>query len=283
LKTKNSTTVAGEFAASAQGVYTLLVQNGPSGPQSNTLSFSVLASSRPVIFDGGVTSTATFQGPLARGAVASLFGRELSEGVAAADRTPLPRRLAGVSVEVNGVDAPLWYVSPQQINFQVPFESPLAGPVFIAVVRDGVRSEPSKIVLQAYAPGIFTFQAEDGARIPIVTHAGGALVTSDNPARTGDYIVIWGTGVGDLAAEPRTGEVSPADPPAEAKAPPVIAIGGVVAEVDFAGLTPGAVGLVQFNVRVPELPQERTSADMVIRFGDVSSLPVKLSIGGKGH
>jgi uncharacterized protein (TIGR03437 family) len=87
-----------------------------------------------------------------------------TDGTASATQIPLPTVLGGVGVNVGGVDAPLFYVSPSQINFQVPFEIPLHGITSIVVTRNGNTSPPISGSLAEYAPGIFTYARREPQR-----------------------------------------------------------------------------------------------------------------------
>lgn len=278
LTTKTSSTLAGPLTLDS-GTYAVLVQNGD-GSQSNSL-FLAVGAVPPAISQGGVVSAASFQQPLSRGSVACLFGTDLASEPATADQVPLPRTLGGVRIQVGGMDAPLWFVSAKQINFQVPFESPLSGPVTVVVIRDGVSSLPFSVALQPYAPGIFMYERTPGVLDPIITHTDGALVTPENPAAPGSSIVAWGTGIGDLSPIPSTGALTPALPTAGAKVLPVITIMGVPAEAQFAGLTGGSIGLAQFNIRVPDALPTASTGELVIQFGNAASRSVMLALGQK--
>ena len=104
-------------------------------------------------------------GRLVPGGIASLFGENLAAAPLQAGALPLPTKLGGTTVTVNGIAAPLFYVSPSQINFQVPAS--------IAVPSYGAYSQASIIVttpagssaaatadVYVYNPGIFTQNAQ---------------------------------------------------------------------------------------------------------------------------
>src|SRR5690242_7236841 len=112
-------------------------------------------SGAPQISAGGIVNAASFQAPLTRGELASIFGQNLASASADAASLPLPTNLGGVQVTVGGVTAPLHVVRTGQINFQVPFEVPLTGPVQVVVTRDGVPSAPQTVQIAEYAPGVY--------------------------------------------------------------------------------------------------------------------------------
>jgi len=245
------------------------------------VTFAVTAAQgNPSISSGGIVSAAGSSPGIARGSVASLFGTSLADGPSQATTTPLPRTLGKTQVAVNGVSAPLWYADSNQINFQVPFESPLQGQASVVVTRSGVASSPMNVTLTPYAPSVFTYQRASGVFDPIIVHsADNQLVTPTNPAVPGEYLVVYGTGIGDLTVLPATDAPSPTGPPATAKVTPTATIGGVNAPVAFAGLTPGGIGLAQFNIQVPTGLPSGSSLPLVINFNGAVSQPVNLAIG----
>jgi uncharacterized protein (TIGR03437 family) len=238
------------------------------------------AQGNPSISSGGIVSAAGSSPGIARGSVASLYGTSLADGPSPATSAPLPRTLGNTQVAVNGVSAPLWYADSSQINFQVPFESPLQGQASVVVTHSGVASSPMNVTLTPYAPSVFTYQRSPGVFDPIIVHAtDNQLVTPADPAVAGEYVVVYGTGIGDLTVVPATDAPSPTSPPATAKVTPTATIGGVNATVGFAGLTPGGIGLAQFNIQLPSSLPSGSSLPLVINFNGVMSQPVNLAIG----
>jgi uncharacterized protein (TIGR03437 family) len=231
----------------------------------------------PTVASGGVVNAASFDPLLSRGAVATVFGAELAGATGGAESVPLPRTLFGTRVIVAGMDAPLFYTSPTQINFQVPFETAL-GSAEVRVVRDGIISAAATVNIADYAPGVFTYARTATSRDAVVVYADNALVTPSRPASPGDVLIIYATGIGLLSSLPATGDRSPLSLLISAKTPPVITLGGKPVEVVFAGLTPGSIGLAQFNVRLPaDLPQG-PYLPLIVKFGDVASPPVQLPV-----
>ena len=210
---------------------------------------AVPAPSGPVISQGGIVDAASFSGTLTRGAIASLFGQNLASELAEATATPLPADLGGVQVLVEGVPAPLFFASPAQINFQMPFEAPLGGAVQVAVRSAGGDSPQASVALAPYAPGVF---ANPATGEPIITRADGSLIDAASPASPGDILIVYLTGIGDLTATPVTGDLASADPLSAATDAPAVTAAGAPAQVFFAGLTPGFVGLGQLNIQLPE-------------------------------
>jgi uncharacterized protein (TIGR03437 family) len=114
---------------------------------------------------------------------------------------------------------------------------------------------------------------------PIVTRADGSLITTANPARAGDVLIVFATGVGELSSPPLTGAASLASPLASAPVLPSVTVGGSAAQVFFVGLTPGFVGLAQINIQLAEQLPAGAALDLVINFGGAQSPMVLLPVG----
>ncbi len=127
---------------------------------------------------------------ISAGEIVTLTGAELASDGQSALGAPLPIMLSDTAVTVGGVPAPLYYVSPAQINFQVPGSVPV-GAADLTVNRKGTITTRSTRVI-AERPGIFFVNG-----VPAITHASDfSLVTQQNPARPGEYLAIFGTGLG---------------------------------------------------------------------------------------
>lgn len=196
----------------------------------------------------GVANAADFTTTIAPGSLASIFGSGLSTTTASPSSVPLPSSLAGVSVFVNGRPAPLTYVSPTQINFQVPLATP-PGTGIVTVALSGQSSPPSNVTVAATAPAILQYRANRG----VIVNPDGGVNGPDSPVAGGSVVVVYLTGIG--ATIPPVADGSPAGS-APLSVPPgswTAQIGGANAPVRFIGLTPGYVGLAQANIEVPSL------------------------------
>ena len=205
---------------------------------------------------GPVVNAASFQSNvLVPGSIVSLFGTDFATGTASAVGLPLPDTLAGTRVQVNGSLAPLFYVSPTQINFQVPWR--VAGGTLGAISLDFSDQSIATVPIVSASPGIFTVEHNgegQGAVLIAGTGSYAAPVGEASrgfPVARGGYIEIYATGLGAVDNEPRDGSLASSDPLSRTIATPSVTIGGVPAEVTFSGLAPGQVGLYQVNARVP--------------------------------
>jgi len=160
----------------------------------------------------------------------------------------LPTLLSGVTLSVGSRSAPLLYVSSSQINFQVPYEvSP--GTVDVTVTTPGGTAKTTATVT-AVAPAIFTY----GNNWAVVQNQDYTLNAAANPARVGSYITLYGTGGGAVAPPVATANAAPVSTTSQTIAKISASINGVAAQVSFAGLTGGAVGLLQVTIQIPAVP-----------------------------
>jgi uncharacterized protein (TIGR03437 family) len=197
-----------------------------------------------------VTSAASYSAnAVAPGGIVALWGNNLASGtVTAPNSFPLPMSLGGTSVTFNGILAPLFFVSPGQVNAQVPFE--LAPGAAVAEVASATGITTIPVTIQALGPGIFTMNRQgtgDGAILDAQTFR---QITPASPALPGEWIQIYGTGLGAVQQAVTTGDVPPTPPPQTTTKVDVL-IDGVPLAADWAGLAPGWVGLYAVNVQLP--------------------------------
>ncbi len=129
-----------------------------------------------------------------------------------------------------------------------------------------------------YAPGVFTYARNALTLDPVIVHSDNQLVTPDNPAVASEVLVIYGTGVGSFDHPPPTGAGALLSPLARSLVTPTVTIGGSFAHVQFAGLTPGFVGLLQINIQLPDSLPIASSLPLVVAFGTSMAPPVNLSL-----
>lgn len=257
----------------------VLTTNDPLQPEVEIplTGTGIEASTLPKVSAGGVVDAAQFQAVVARGGISSIFGTNLAGDVAIAADLPLPTELAGARVRVDGWEAPLFFVSPNQINFQVPFETNSPGEVDVVVTRNGEESPPEPASMAEFAPVVF-INPNTGEPI-IQRHPDGALITAANPAKPGDVLIIFVTGIGGVSNLPATGAAAAASPLAQARLTPVVTVGGEGAQVFFAGLAPFFVGLGQVNIQLPEsLLTTGGTMPLVIDFEGSRNPPVNLPV-----
>ncbi|MBI1356906.1 MAG: hypothetical protein GC160_21410 [Acidobacteria bacterium] len=257
-------TEAGQKLAVEPGEYFVNVAGAYAYQGAQLMALFETGQGAPKISRFGVTNGASFGYFAAPGTIATLFGTNLADETGAATETPLPRAINGVEVLVDGEPAPLYFVSAGQINFQVPVEvAPFTAPT-VMVRRNGEISPFEDVLVLDNAPEIFRYERVAGSLEPVVVHADGALVTPENPAKAAETLVVYGTGLGQLENPPATGEPAAVSPLSTLLGTALAALGEQEITVLFAGLTPGFVGLAQFNVTLPEtLPAEESSLPLL--------------------
>jgi len=224
------------------------------------------SANRPVIrSSGGVISAASFGAgsTIAPGSWIEIYGTNLSTASRSwkdADFTGAraPVELEGVRVTIAGRNAYVAYVSPNQINAQVP-DGIGTGPVdVVASTATNGSSDPVKVTAAAAAPGLLAPPSFliGGTQYAVAIHSDGAFVGAADliagaafrPAKAGDVLVLYGVGFGETNPKVAPGNVVAS---AASVSGVDIAFGTSPAQVLFAGLAPGAIGLYQFNVVVP--------------------------------
>jgi uncharacterized protein (TIGR03437 family) len=134
----------------------------------------------------------------------------------------------------------LTFASPSQINAALPLDA--LGPATLRVTNAGGFAE-TQVNVTDTAPAIFA---------SAITHVNGALVSAAAPVTPGETLVIYMTGLGQVNGILAAGQAAPASPLLRVLAPVVVQIGTTQITPDFAGLTPGFVGVYQVNVVVPQ-------------------------------
>lgn len=218
----------------------------PGGGTSNALTFTI----SPLVNPGGIVGGASFAAgaAVAPGSFISIFGSGLATAASSASSTPLPTTLLTTSVRINATQIPLYYVSPNQINAQVPFET-LAGPATLSVTVNGVLSPAVFLPVASTAPGIFLY----GTNRAVAVNPDGSINASNNPAKPGDVVVVYMTGQGAVSNPPPDGAPALGSPLSQTVATTTATIGGTNGEVIFSGLAPGFVGLLQVNIQIPNV------------------------------
>ena len=184
---------------------------------------------------------------LGPGNIVQIYGTGLASQTASPTALPLPTTLNGTTVLIGGVRAPLFYVSSGQINAQIPFEL-LAGNQYQLIVNaNGALTTPQVLQLNAGTPAILNFSS--GA--VVAQHLDGSLILDSSPAKPGEFVVIYSSGLGATDVPVASGSASPASPLARVADPPVLTLNGTPITVLFSGLTPGLVGLYQVNFQLP--------------------------------
>ena len=249
------------------------------GGASNSMLFTV--GPAPQTSSNAFVSAANPTGgsALSPGSIGSLYGVNLAGQVVLADLLPpLPQTLGGASMTIAGSLAPLFFVSPGQINFQVPFFGGVNGPVQVPLtIQQGTLSTTVNVTLTQYSPAFFTTdQGGTGQASAVIAGtstiaAPNGAFTNSRPAHTGEYVSFFGTGLGSVNPYVYAGEPAPTVNLAMTIATPVVTIGGLPALVQFSGLAPGYVGLYQINAQVPCAAPTGPAIPVALTIGGIAS------------
>ncbi len=167
---------------------------------------------------------------------------------------PLPTTLSDLQVLVNDSPAPLFFVSPGQINFQVPSTISNSGTIEVQVVRPSKDQilGASTVNVELSSPGLFTNDGTGGGQVAALNQDN-SRNSSSNPAVKNTVVQIFGTGPGYVPNSPADGTLVSGLYPTESKPQVWMESSYVSADnVEFSGLAPGLVGVWQINVRIPE-------------------------------
>lgn len=199
-----------------------------------------------------VVNAANFQpGDLAPGGIFTIFGIGLA------------RSGAETTVEIGGLPAAVLFASAFQVNAQVP---PTLSPgTYPLLVRSPYSTAEATVEVREVAPAIFSL----GAGRYAVTNSDGSLNGPTNPARRGSALVLYGTGFGAVRQQ---GTLRVAERPVTAT------LGGSSAQVAFAGLTPGFIGLYQVNVTLASAMPPGLFLSLELAQGGVALPPITVAV-----
>jgi len=200
-----------------------------------------------------VANGASFTSIISPGTIVSIFGSDFGDS------------LANATVTIGGLNAPVLFVSNTRINVQFPFNLPV-GSAPLQVEIQGKSSATANVTISAYAPAAFTTDGSGTSR-GIFTNARG-LVTPIAAAAPGETVTAYMVGLGATNPEVPAGTVTPASPSPASVTAPKVAIGGVSAAVQFAGLYPGMTGVYQVDFVIPQVSP--SDYDVVVSIGGIS-------------
>ncbi len=249
----------------------------------NVLPAPADAAPQPTGIANAASAAQATPGVVAPGSYIAIYGTGLAgSGNPSATSLPLPNSLNGTQLFLGGLPMPLLYAGPGQVNALVPQGIAPNASYPLLVVRGNAQSVPVSLTVTELEPGVYTADTS-GSGAGIVTNAlTGALISNSNPAHSGDYLVIYCTGLGQLIGA--GGETQPAD--GAAASPAVLyrttatvtaTIGGVTAPVLFSGLTPTFAGLYQVNVQVPAGVAAGSAVPVVLTAADSATGAIGLS------
>ncbi len=247
-------------------------------------SFLIRGIPDPVVNQGGIVEGAGFTSGLAvaPGSLVSVFGVNLGSATLGAAQVPLPIALGNVNVSTDSRDrqvsepAPLLFVSPGQINIQVPWEFAGKSSAVLKVNLGDISTQVREVAINNVSPGLFQY-LEAGTNLKLIAaeiFRNGqriGLHGSNRRVQAGDVLELYANGLGPISGgNPPTGAATPADRPYTTQTTPTVLVNGTPVPVEFSGLASGFVGLYQVNIAIPAgIPAGER--DIIIRIGGVDS------------
>jgi uncharacterized protein (TIGR03437 family) len=243
---------------------------------------------------------ASYARAAAPGQILAGFGGGFPAGMtinAGASSLPLPTQLGNVSVRVNGILAPLFFVGVGlsapgafQINYQLPYETQ-TGVAFVEVLNNGAPVTSEFLNVSLAAPGVFTANATGSGQAAVLNqdfslNGDPAQIPNAKPEARGRFIIVYANGQGAQLVNAATqqplaiasGVPATASPLYATLTRPTVTIGGIAAQVDFSGLAPGFVGLWQLNVLVPNNAPTGNAVPLIVSFDGRTSATTTVAI-----
>ncbi len=275
----NVVTIAADPTGLALGVYSGAVTITSNAANNSAVSIPVeltVNGTAPQINAGGVINIGDYQNDgVAPGDIVAIFGSQLAPATVSAPSLPLATSLSSVQVLVNGVPAPLYFVSAGQINFQAPYSLAPGQVATIQVVSGSNTGNLRSVNVLASSPKLLPVATNAGS-YGIFINLDGSLTWPANaipgcnchPAKPGDIIVLFGIGFGLTSPAAVEGAAASGQsiPGASVSFGGGFTSGSASADSLFTGLVPGLAGLYQINVQIPPTlyPNPATSVQVKV-------------------
>lgn len=248
------------------------------GPKQATANFDIV----PFVDPAGVRNAAgeTPEPGVAPGSVAAIIGANLVDRTEQGPSGPLAQTLAGLVVRAGTRLLPLYWVSPERIDFLVPSDLE-PGTHRITVQRTGQPDVASEMLVVRNSPGLFT--RDDGpagqAPLPLAIRANGTQVTSAAPAVPGEQLTLLATGSGRYDILSPDGFPLPDIYTYTLIDPVTVLLGDFIIEPAFAGGRGGQVGVNAIRFTVPSNAPPGSTLSLRLRVNDrlsnTAALPIR--------
>lgn len=241
--------------------------NWPGYPDSTTMYpqdmlVDYVRVSQPVPSVAAAVNAASFAQPIAPGGLGTIFGTNMAFAQSAylfdSTQGAFSNNAQGTQVLVGGKYAPLTYADANQINFQVPWETPVGTQIPIQVVNNGISGNMFNATFAPVAPSAFL----DSTQTAILSCEGGA-------PKTNAQCTLWGNGFGQTGPKQQDGKPSPPGVAPIASGGCTLTVGNAVASISYCGGAPGLV-IDQLNFVYPAITVS----------GTATTVPAVLSVGG---
>lgn len=268
-----------------------VVITATSGTGSATFSLTVVPVG-PSVERAGIVNGASLQPGVVPGGIVTIFGTNLVPGIQGTKNAvpflgALPTELEGVEVWFGNTRAPIFLVANQGgrelVSVQAPFELPAGGVTTITVKVGAGSSTISDVPVLGVQPGLFETVPPGASRAyPVITHADGSFVTPQSPARRGEILQVFATGLGAVTPAGGTGWLGVAGQ--EVVAPVIVGVNNEGVRVISAEYAPNMIGIyvVTFEVQAnaaggPERPfaLAAVGSDGNLVFGNGTAIPIE--------
>jgi uncharacterized protein (TIGR03437 family) len=260
-------TLTARGAGYGDGAYRALLQFQSAGASPQTLTVPVMlvmGSNTSGIAISGVGNAATYKGSAAPGAVIAVFGTGLAGATNLATGSPINFSNSGVTAFINSVPAPVIYVSPNQLNVQVPYAAG-AGPAVLSINNNG-QVAGYLFQIDPAAPGVFT-------------DASGNAITSA-PVKAGSTATVYITGAGEITPALKTAYYPSSASSALGYKPLLplsVTAGGAPAFVQSVSHALNQIGVLQVSFVVPQ-DTPPGPLPVVVRLGHAESPVVNVPV-----
>jgi uncharacterized protein (TIGR03437 family) len=223
--------------------------------------------------------------PVAPGTIAQVYGSSLAISTVEPGVLPIPTIFNGTYALIGPYQAPLYFLSNGQLNVQIPSELDTSQQYPILVSVNNALSLPDTVDFAPATPGVLSNldgpeppSVQNGAHIKAQHNADFSLVTSANPAKPNEYIIMYVVGMGATNPKVASGQAAPdVEPLARVTVQPTVTVDNQQANIAYAGLTPRSVGLYQVVFQVPSNARSG-DLDVVLKQGDRVANTVKLPV-----
>jgi uncharacterized protein (TIGR03437 family) len=233
----------------------------------------------PALFDNAVKNAAgdTPVSAVAAGSIVSIYGVNLTSDLVVSPDGPLKQTLGNVTVFANGRLLPLVFVSPDQINAQLP--SDLTGGAYKLTVHSDGNPDVSAIFNVARnAPGLYNKVVDDQA-FGLFLHENGDPITTDSPAHRNETVTLLGTGFGPLLQMSPEGFPVPESDTSVLVDPVTITAGdSTTITPTYAGAADGRVGVIAIRFPITDPLPTATVVPLKVTSGSQDSNTVLLPL-----
>jgi uncharacterized protein (TIGR03437 family) len=243
-------------------------------PRSVVAQFDAVATIPPTGVQNGAGDTP--QPGVAPGSVISIFGSNLASAVATGPDSPLAQTLSGTVVQAANRLLPLFFVSPGQINAELPADF-AEGAGTLTVSAQGQPDVHASFTVVRNAPGLFQQTVQDQS-FAVAVHEDGSAVTPDSPARRGELLTVYGTGFGPTNPMRPVGFAVPQTPPFLLLDAASLLVGGAVLQAENALAAPGRVAVDAVQFRLSDGAPSGTNAPLRVSVNGQQSNTVLLPV-----